>query len=292
MLPAALFLGAVAVSAGRNWIDREVATRLREQQAASPVAAAATAPLATIVVATQQLRYGAELTRGALKEIAWPGDELPKGAFARIDDVFADRQRRLMLTALEPNEPLLAGKVTGPGQRANLAALLGEGMKAVTVRVDDVVGVGGFVLPGDMVDVILTREMEKSGAVSDIILRSIRVLAIDQIADPQSAKPSVARAVTLEVSADQAQRLALARQVGALTLALRAAGQQNDPEPQRLHAGDLASGGSPQPVVVAPPPPVPAVTGSAPVREQATVGVIRRAARQEYTVPDAGLAER
>lgn len=291
MLPAALFLGAVAVSAGRNWIDREVARQVRNHEASAPEAAAAP-PMATLVVAAQPLRYGAEVTRGSLKEMPWPAGELPAGAFAKIDQLFADKQRRLALAAVEPNEPLLATKITGPGQRANLAALLGEGMKAVTVRVDDVVGVGGFVLPGDMVDVILTREAGKGDAVSDVILQNLRVLAIDQIADAQTAKPAVARAVTLEVATDQAQRLAVARQVGALSLALRAAGERAEEAASRVRAADLVAGSSapssaPSPLAAALAAAA-AAAPAAPGQLQATVGVIRGAARQEYTVPNVG----
>ena len=287
MLPAALFLGAVAVSAGRNWVDREVARQLGERVAAAPSTAVAPT-MATLVVAAQPLRYGAEVTRGSLKEMPWPAGDLPAGAFAKIDQVLADKQRRLALAAIEPNEPLLATKITGPGQRANLAALLGEGMKAVTVRVDDVVGVGGFVLPGDMVDVILTREAGKGDAVSDVILQNLRVLAIDQIADAQSAKPAVARAVTLEVATEQAQRLAVARQVGALSLALRPAGERAAEAAGRVRAADLVSPSSAPTPVVAAGEETPIAAAPAPSNAQATVGVIRGAARQEYTVPNVG----
>lgn len=290
MLPAALFLGAVAVSAGRNWIDREVAQRVSAYEASATGPARPTA-MATLVVAAQPLRYGAELTRGSLKEIAWPAGDLPQGAFSKIDQLFADKQRRLALAAIEPNEPVLSPKITGPGQRANLAALLGEGMKAVTVRVDDVVGVGGFVLPGDMVDVILTRESGKGDAVSDVILQNLRVLAIDQLADQQSAKPAVARAVTLEVATEQAQRLAVARQVGALSLALRAAGEREAEEARRVRAADLVSSSSaptPGPSPIATAVAAAVASSSAPPATQATVGVIRGVARQEYTVPNVG----
>jgi pilus assembly protein CpaB len=182
------------------------------------------------------------------------------------------------LAAIEPNEPLLASKITGPGQRANLAALIHEDMKAVTVRVDDVVGVAGFVLPGDMVDVILTRAPEKADATSDVILQDIRVLAVDQLTDAQTSKPSIARAVTLEVATQQAQRLAVAQQVGTLTLALRAAGQRSAEAPLRVTASQLSA--TPAPA---------APEAAAPQRStQTTIGVTRRSERHEYTVPRDG----
>ena len=100
-----------------------------------------------------------------------------------------------------------------------------DGMKAVTIRVNDVEGVGGFVLPGDHVDVVLTRQVDKSTATTDVVLQNARVLAIDQIADERADKPAVAKAVTLEVDTIGAQKLSLAASVGSLSLMLRKAGE-------------------------------------------------------------------
>ncbi len=114
----------------------------------------------TIVVASKALRFGNELGAMSLREIAWPEDAVPAGAFAKIADLTSSG-RRVVLTAIEANEPILASKITGSGQRATLSATLGDGMKAVTIRVNDVEGVAGFVLPGDRVDVVLTRQQDK-----------------------------------------------------------------------------------------------------------------------------------
>ena len=94
---------------------------------------------------------------------------------------------------------MLSSKITGPGQRATLSAMLSDGMKAVTIRVNDVEGVAGFVLPGERVDVVLTRTGEKNNAVNDVVLQNVRVLAVDQLADQRADKPAVVQAVTLEV---------------------------------------------------------------------------------------------
>ena len=128
----------------------------------------------------------------------WPSGVLPTGAFAKIGDVLAGG-KRIVLTAIEPNEPVLSVKITGPGQRATLSALVGPGMKAVTIRVNDVDGVGGFVLPGDRVDVALTRQVDKDNASTQVLLQNVRVLAIDQVADERASNPAVAKSVTLEV---------------------------------------------------------------------------------------------
>ena len=107
----------------------------------------------TIVVAAKPLRFGNEVTREHLREVAWPEASLPAGSFAKADEILSGG-KRVALAAVEPNEPMLATKMTGPGQRATLSAMLRDGLKAVTIRVNDVDGVGGFVLPGDHVDVV------------------------------------------------------------------------------------------------------------------------------------------
>jgi len=132
-------------------------------------------------------------------------------SFVEVEEAGADgKNRRVALSAMEENEPVLAAKVTGPGGRASLAAVLGEGMKAATVRVNDVLGVGGFIFPGERVDVIVTRVLDKGEAFSDVIAQNVRVLAVDQTADERSDKPAVVKAVTLEVTTAQAQKVTLA----------------------------------------------------------------------------------
>jgi len=98
-------------------------------------------------------------------------------------------------------------------------------MKAVTVRVNDVEGVAGFVLPGDHVDVLLTRQGEKNLAVTDVVVSNVAVMAIDQLADQRSEKPSVVKAVTLEVNINDGEKIALAATVGTLSLLLSKAGE-------------------------------------------------------------------
>ena len=120
-------------------------------------AAPAPTPAATLVVAAVPLRFGTELTARGLREIPWPGDHMPAGAFRSIAEMLG-KGRRVALAAMEPNEPVLAGKITGAGQRGTLSTVLDDAMGAVTVPVNEVVGVGGFVLPGVRVDEFLTRQ--------------------------------------------------------------------------------------------------------------------------------------
>jgi pilus assembly protein CpaB len=114
-------------------------------------------------------------------------------------------------------------------------------MKAVTIRVNDVDGVGGFVLPGDRVDVVLTRQVDKTSASNEVVLQNGRVLAVDQSADERADKPAVVKAVTLEVDQVGAQRLSLAATVGSLSLMLRKAGETTADKPRRITLDDLTS---------------------------------------------------
>jgi pilus assembly protein CpaB len=115
-------------------------------------------------------------------------------------------------------------------------------MKAVTIRVNDVEGVAGFVLPGDHVDVVLTRPGDKKVSVNDVVIEDARVLGVDQMADDTTDKPAVVRAVTLEVDELGGQKLALASVVGTLSLMLRKAGDTEDDNLRQLSVTDLSNG--------------------------------------------------
>jgi len=175
-----------------------------------------------------------------------------------------------VLSAIEVNEPVLALKITGPGQRATLSALVKPGMKAVTIRVNDVEGVGGFVLPGDHVDVVLTRQKAKGSATTEVVLQNTKVLAVDQIADEHSTKAKVAKSVTLEVNTIDAQKLWLASSVGSLSLLLRQAGDTSEHKTRQISLKDLASN----------------IIGDS--RNTTTVVVTRPSSQQSYTVPVEG----
>src|SRR5260370_22229 len=207
MIGVAAVFGLLAVFIANSWLNYQAEQRMRSLEAnKQPVIGD------TLVVAARPLRFGTELSPSVLREIAWPDTGAPAGSFKTIEQVMAGG-RRVVLTAIEPNEPVLASKITGSGQRATLSAMLDQGMKAVTVRVNDVDGVAGFVLPGARVDIVVTQQMEKNVALSDVVLQNTRVLAIDQLADERTDKPSVVKAVTLEVDMTGAQKLMLATRV-------------------------------------------------------------------------------
>lgn len=263
MIAFAVVFGLLAVFIAQAWLNNQADLRAKNLDTGKPVLATQ-----TIVVAKQPLRFGMQLDRAMLEEVPWPSEALPAGAFAKIGELMRGGNR-VVLAAIEPNEPVLALKVTGAGQRATLSALVGPGMKAVTIRVNDVEGVGGFVQPGDRVDVTLTRQIDKTAATSEVVLQNARVLAIDQTADERAIKAAVAKSVTLEVDTVDAQKLSLASTVGSLSLMLRKAGDTAEARPRKITLKDL---GANEP------------SGEA-KRSTATIVVTRATTTQEYSVP-------
>ena len=269
MIGFAVLFGLLAVFVAQSWLSSQAEQRMRSLEAnKKPVSTS------TIVVAAKPLRFGNELNASQLREAPWPEASLPNGSFSKIADVLAGG-KRVALTAIEPNEPVLSSKITGPGQRATLSAMLRDGLKAATVRVNDIDGVGGFVLPGDHVDVSLTRQVDKANASTEVVLQNVRVLAIDQLADERLDKPSVVKAVTLEVDVVGAQKLSLAASIGSLSLMLRKAGEANNQYTRKITLSDLGA------------PSTPTATPTGPVGVT-TVGVRRASAREEYSVPVEG----
>lgn len=273
MIAVAAVFGLMAVFVAQSWLNRQAEARLKSLDALAQRKPVSTQ---TMVVAARPLRFGNELNHTALREISWPEGALPAGSFTTAQELLAGG-RRVVLAAIEPNEPVLASKITGSGQRATLSAVIGPGMKAVTIRVNDVDGVAGFVLPGDRVDILMTRQLEKTAATNDVVLQNARVLAIDQVADERTDKPSVVKAVTLEVDITGAQRISLASQVGSLSLALRKAGDSDAMNTRLITLADLVN------------------TKQADASDpgtHSTVSVIRASTKTVYSVPKEGSSGR
>lgn len=188
----------------------------------------------TMVVANRDLPYGTTLTRADLKEVDWPSDTVPPGTFRSIDEIFIVDLKRSVLRQAQKDEPIRAADITGPDQRASLSSLLEEGKMAVSIPVNDVMGVAGFVLPGDTVDIMFTRKhiqtdngRQNRQPVTTVMLHGVRVLGIDQIIDDRLDKPKRVKTITVEVSPVDAQRISLARTAGDLSLALRRYGEKS-----------------------------------------------------------------
>lgn len=205
----------------------------------------------SLVVADRDLAFGAELTQSVLAVKSWPENSVPRGSFSKIEEVLGDgKEPRLALKPIVAGEPVLVNKITGFGARATMATVLPEGKRAFSIRVNDVSGVAGFLLPGDRVDVLLTRQTEersKLEQVTDIILQNVVVRGIDQIADEDRNKPEVVKSVTVEVNPEDAQKLALAQQVGQLSLALRNVATNDAAKTRSVRVRDLVSEPAPTP---------------------------------------------
>ncbi|HEX6119179.1 MAG TPA: Flp pilus assembly protein CpaB [Dongiaceae bacterium] len=209
VLALALFLALAAVYFARLWLTHQ-----------SGSTAEIKAPVVQVVAAATALKFGDRLAAENLRLIDWPAGSVPEGTFKTLDELLGP-QPRVALQSIQPNELILNNKITGPGQRASLSAVISTGMRAMTIRVNDVLGVAGFVLPGDRVDIMLTREVVQNNPITDVLLQNVKVLGIDQKSDQQNNAPDVVKAVTIEVTTEQAQKITLAATVGKLSLALR-----------------------------------------------------------------------
>lgn len=227
VLALAVCLGIVGVLGVRTLLQNNRDAAMRAE---APAVAAT-----TVVVARTPLEFGTELQADLLKEIQWASTEIPEGAFTKVNEVVAG-ERRVALRSIAPGELVLKDRVSGFGGRATLSQIIQPGMRAVTLRVNDVSGAGGFVLPGDRVDVLSTIQPTKNriDTVTNILLQDVRVLAIDQMADENQEGAVVAKAATLEVDAEEAQKIALASTIGTLSLSLRNIASEIDPEAEAV----------------------------------------------------------
>ena len=247
-LAASAVLGLGALLVARAWLPNPQP----KANALRPVAAQGV----PVVLASGPITYGAKLQAKDLTVVQLPRDAAPVGAYADVAQVLkADSGGApVALVGMAAREPVLPEKLSGAGARPTLAAQISNGMRAYTIGVTDVAGGGGHVLPGDHVDVVLTRNVDvnyqtgqKGRLVSDMVIQNVRVLGMDLNADPNSIKPAVAHTATLEVSAQDSERLALAAQAGALSLALRRTGAVEMQPVRAVGQGDLGPTGAPGP---------------------------------------------
>ena len=202
-----------------------------------------------VVVAKASLKFGDRLDAGKVEILKLPSNAVPEGAFTTIAQVLAQDGggAPVALTPIAAREPLLPSKLSGPGARASVAAEIGDGMRAYTIKVSDVSGVGGHALPGDRVDVVLTRDLTPEGAarsfVSEVVIQNTRVLGVDLNADLASNKPATPSTATLEVAIADAQKLAVAADLGKLSLLLRKTGASEIAQTSPMHTANFVVGG-------------------------------------------------
>lgn len=184
-----------------------------------------------VAVAAIPLDFGTDLTPDKVKFIDYPSASIPSGAFSSYNQIAPAGKRRVVLRPIALNEPILASKIAGEGLGPSIAYLLPDGMRAASVRINEVSGVSGFIQPMDAVDVLITRQLTGSGEnrqITDVLLQNVKVIAIGQETKDAEGKPTQATTATLEVNPTDAQKLALGQQAGALSLVLRKPGQEQD----------------------------------------------------------------
>lgn len=203
-------------------------------------------PMATVVVAARDIPFGAHLGASYLTTVAWPQGSVPQGTFASINDIFKDAKTasdRIAIVALEKGEPILKTKISGFGARPIMSSRVETGMRAISIHIDSVSGVSGFILPGDHVDILLTRNIGGGARnlVTDVILQDVEVLGINQLSDQDTEKPVVGETATVQVTPEQGQKLVLAQQAGTLSLALRNMETLDKVAGARVSENDLAN---------------------------------------------------
>lgn len=225
VLVLGLGLAGVAVYMARNYISAYQYALDAERQNSARVI-----ETTEIYVASRKLKYGQILSEEDIDLVIFPTESLPEGYFSNIEELFPDSDgdsrdtRRIILRAIEPREPLLAVKMTNPGQSGGITTQLEAGMRAFAIRVDVTSGVSGFLRPDDRVDVYWTGRTRDGGGefieVTKLISSNIRLIAIDQIADSGSSSTKIARTVTVTATPEEVARLAQGQSTGRLSLSL------------------------------------------------------------------------
>ena len=205
-----------------------------------------------VIVAAVDIPFGAEIDRSQLATIRWPRETVPQGIFTAFDALVpaGDDPHRRARRAMSQGELVLASKVSGFGEKVTITQTLTPGYRAMAIKVSAETAAGGFVTPGDDVDIVLTHGANETLR-TVTVLQNIRVVGVDQLSDEQSDAPVVARTVTVEVTPSDGQKLALAQKAGTLSLSLRsldmAEGQEEDEPLESVRLADILQQVSPLP---------------------------------------------
>jgi pilus assembly protein CpaB len=259
LLALALVLGLAAA-----WTAMRLATN-------PAVAEASPSKITSVVVARVDVPVASSLIREQLKTVDWPSDHVPSGALTSVDHAV----ERIVRRPIAKGEPVLEAALFEPGSAGGLRAVISPEYRAVSVKVDNVIGVAGFVTPGARVDVLATiRRVDRDRALpyAKVILQDVRVLAVDQkLEEVKSGDPELVNVVTLEVDPIQAEHLIYAAHEGRLQLALRSPGDDKEVATRSIGVADVLGG----PQVVK--------TTSAPRRARTSVQVIKGSSLETKT---------
>jgi pilus assembly protein CpaB len=237
-LAVAILLGVVAVFGVRAYLSAP--------HGGPAAQASAPTQFVDVVVAAKAIDRGVVLSPDLLKVVHYPADGAPQGAFQNAAQLTGPGQTgRIATRAMALNEAVLDSKVTAPDGKLTLATSVLPGMRAVALRSSDVAGVAGFVLPGDRIDILLTRSVgggDAAQTVTQVLAQNILVMGVDQSSDDSSNKPVVARAVTVQVTPEQAEAISLGQAVGQVSLALRHVADDAPLTRVAVTVGDLGYG--------------------------------------------------
>ena len=246
-LGASAVLGVGALIVARVWLPQPSP---HGQPQAKPAVEAQTVP---VVVASASIPYGGKVDPSHLIVERLPASAVPPGAFSDPNQLIKQQGGvPIALTPIAAREPVLPGKLSTGGARSIVSAGIGDGLRAYTININDASGVGGHVLPGDRVDVIVTRQPPIPKQIrdvcgdcrlerADVVLQDVKVLGMDLNVDPTSTTSVVAHTATLEVSVQDAQKLAVAAQIGTMSLALRRVGQAEITPVRTVNVADVKS---------------------------------------------------
>jgi len=249
LIVLSLVMGSAAAYTANRWVTSQVLNEEADKGT-------------HVVAAAMAIPYGTKVESRHLRYVEIPSDAAPTGFFTAIEDV----EGMVSTTPITRGEILIAERFAAHESGSTLAALVGENMRALTVRVNDVIGVAGFLLPGNRVDVLSSRRDGNRRAVTETILQNIKVLAVDQTATTEQNEPVIVRAVTLEMTPAQAEVLVKARTEGEIQLTLRNPLEivaEAEPEPE------------PEPEVKPQPKPTVSAPQPRPVNRSTTVTIIR-----------------
>ena len=196
----ALMLGLATAAYAAIWLQQQSASNTLQ-----------------VIVAQRDLQMGTRLQPDMLQTLAWPKAAGIQDPLTTLDQAVG----RVIHMPVLRGEPLLQSKLAAEGEKGGLSSVLAPGQRAVTVKVNEIMGVAGFALPGNFVDVMVNMPDGENQPVSKIVIERIRVLAVAQDVSTNESKPRVVNAVTLQVSPQQAEQIDLARSVGTLSLVLR-----------------------------------------------------------------------
>lgn len=249
-----IVVGAAAVMVAAQWVARQASIATTK-----------------VVVAARDLEVGTRLRADMLQLVDWPAGAALKEPFSTPEKIY----ERVINTQVLRGEPIVAAKLAPPGEKGGLSAVLGQGNRAITVKVNEIVGVAGFALPGNYVDVMVNTPDDANHPVSKIVLERILVLAVAQELGTGDTKPRVVNAVTLEVTPSEAEKIDLARSIGSLSLVLRSQSDKASIATTGARKNDLLKQ---SPVAVEKRPEVPAVGAAPKPVAKSGTSTVRRAA--------------